>query len=196
MNISLLDLFMEEKMPNVKFYWKHREKIKAQEAKRYRDNRERILARNKTWNAANPKSMKKASKKWAEANPEKSLERFRKYQNNNREACRARCRDYQKRNPEVFKAIQNKRRTSKTSAGGSFSVAEWKSLVKQCRNRCLCCGKRRKLTADHVIPVSKGGTSNISNIQPLCGPCNSSKGTKCTDYRKRRISIRKVLILD
>ena len=49
---------------------------------------------------------------------------------------------------------------------------------------CLCCNRRRKLTADHVIPVSKGGTSYISNIQPLCQPCNSSKGTKTTDFRE------------
>jgi 5-methylcytosine-specific restriction endonuclease McrA len=48
----------------------------------------------------------------------------------------------------------------------------------------LCCDKKRKLTADHIVPVSKGGTSNISNIQPLCGPCNSSKGAKTVDYRR------------
>jgi 5-methylcytosine-specific restriction endonuclease McrA len=56
-------------------------------------------------------------------------------------------------------------------------------LCEKYHKRCLCCDKRRKLTADHVIPVSKGGTSDISNIQPLCQPCNSSKGAKIIDYR-------------
>jgi len=37
--------------------------------------------------------------------------------------------------------------------------------------------------ADHVLPVSKGGTSYISNIQPLCQPCNSGKKDKHIDYR-------------
>ena len=51
-------------------------------------------------------------------------------------------------------------------------------------NKCLCCKEKKKLTVDHVIPVDWGGTSNIENIQPLCQPCNSSKGNRRdTDYR-------------
>jgi 5-methylcytosine-specific restriction endonuclease McrA len=142
--------------------------------KYYLKNRKRILARNKAWNAAHTEAMLIISKNWTKNNPEAALERFRKYQRNNREACRARCRVYAKAHPEVFKAIKQKRRTAKTLAGGSFTAEQWNALCKQHHNRCLDCGKKRKLTADHVIPVSKGGTSDISNIQPLCGPCNSS----------------------
>lgn len=172
-------------MPNAKFYWENVEKIKKQNAEYYKRNRKRVLARNKAWNAAHPEIMNRISKEWDKANPERNvLIRGRKYIEENREVCRARCREYQKKNPEVFKAIANKRKTAKTNAGGSFSVAEWKALCKKYNNRCLCCGKRRKLTADHVIPVSKGGTSNIENIQPLCGPCNSSKRDKTIDYRE------------
>jgi 5-methylcytosine-specific restriction endonuclease McrA len=171
-------------VPRAKFYHKHKERLKVQEAARYIRERDRILSRNKAWNAANPGNIKRACEKWDTANPERRLEIGRKYQEENREVCRARCREYQKRNPEVFLAKGQRRRTAKTKAGGSFSSSEWKALCKQYKYRCLCCGKRRKLTADHVVPVSKGGTSNISNIQPLCGPCNSSKRDKIIDYRK------------
>jgi 5-methylcytosine-specific restriction endonuclease McrA len=47
----------------------------------------------------------------------------------------------------------------------------------------LCCGKRKPLEADHVIPVCKGGTSWLHNIQPLCRSCNAKKHDKCTDFR-------------
>lgn len=171
-------------MPNAKFYWKHRERLLKQEARRYKKNRDRILARNKAWNAAHPEVMNRTTEAWAKEHPECRTETYKKYHKRHKEERNAACREYAKNNPDVINAKTNKRRTAKTKAGGSFTAAEWKALCKKYKYRCLCCGKRRKLTADHVIPVSKGGSSNIENIQPLCGPCNSSKRDKIKDYRK------------
>jgi len=51
-------------------------------------------------------------------------------------------------------------------------------------NKCLKCGTKKLLTIDHVIPISKGGTNDSDNLQPLCQRCNSEKGNKsCADYR-------------
>lgn len=66
--------------------------------------------------------------------------------------------------------------------GGTHSKVEWLLLCFYYGNRCANCHRRKKLTKDHIIPVSKGGTDHIKNIQPLCQSCNSSKSTKIIVY--------------
>ena len=77
-------------------------------------------------------------------------------------------------------------RARKRAAGEKFTHAEWQALCALYDYTCLCCGKQEPditLTTDHVVPVSKGGSNAIENIQPLCTDCNNHKGTKIIDYR-------------
>ena len=129
---------------------------------------EQISAYNRARYKADPERFKAEARMWQKAHP-------RKYKRN--------TATWQKTHPEKRKAYKAKRRTAKTQAGGAYTSAQWTALCDKHHNRCVCCGKKRKLTSDHVVPVSKGGTSNIDNIQPLCLPCNARKGTKAIDYR-------------
>lgn len=51
---------------------------------------------------------------------------------------------------------------------------------------CLYCGSRSQITKDHIQPKSRGGSSKLHNLQPLCAYCNSKKGNK-TEAELRHI---------
>ena len=68
----------------------------------------------------------------------------------------------------------------------TITYEDWIKLLQKYKFSCVRCHQQEPrivLVMDHVIPLSKGGSGDISNIQPLCGPCNSSKGNRTTDYR-------------
>ena len=48
--------------------------------------------------------------------------------------------------------------------------------------RCVICGRKAEdgiiLEIDHIKPVSKGGLSDISNLQTLCMDCNRGKSNR------------------
>ncbi len=72
---------------------------------------------------------------------------------------------------------------------GTHTRKEWLDLLDRFRNSCVYCGASggypSKLTKDHIVPISAGGSDAIDNIQPLCKRCNSEKHVRSVDWRNR-----------
>jgi 5-methylcytosine-specific restriction endonuclease McrA len=122
---------------------------------------------------------------------QKNLEHYRaigrKSRDKHADERNAYQRDYGKINRDKLTLFTNQRRARKLAASGSHTNAEWDALKAFYDFRCLCCGKQEpeiRLTRDHVIPLDKGGSDSIENVQPLCARCNSKKNNKHIDYRK------------
>jgi 5-methylcytosine-specific restriction endonuclease McrA len=153
---------------------------------------QREKERNAIWRAANKPRKAAQAREWFLENKERFYATARRYRRANLGKIQAREREKGKlphRRAMIY-TYTNARRARKKLAGGRFTVKQWIALKTQHSNICLRCrkpenhaDKSTKLTADHVIPLSKGGRNDIGNIQPLCGFCNTSKGTKATDYR-------------
>lgn len=58
----------------------------------------------------------------------------------------------------------------------NLTAQDWQDILATHDHRCAYCGRKmRRLTKDHITPVSKGGAHTKSNIVPACQSCNSKK---------------------
>lgn len=98
----------------------------------------------------------------------------------------ARLRERRHTDPEYRRKVYHYRRARQARIqlqGKPFTHAEWVALCDRYNHICLCCGEAKPLTPDHIVPISRGGSSDIENIQPLCIDCNRRKNARTVDYR-------------
>lgn len=94
----------------------------------------------------------------------------------------------------AIKESIDKINTSKSRQKTSNKIATKKSryvstsvrvdVFKRDNFRCVFCGLtsgQTQLQIDHIIPVSKGGSNQIDNLQTLCVDCNRGKSDRILD---------------
>jgi len=148
----------------------------------------RVKARKK-YQQEHKEQISEYKQRWTARNIELVADSKRAYYERNREEVIARSKKWADGNDEKVKIAKatnrRKRRAAKNASTGHFTVEEFDALCSAYGYACLSCSATdRLLEADHVVPLTKGGSDEISNIQPLCGECNRRKFTAVIDFRR------------
>jgi 5-methylcytosine-specific restriction endonuclease McrA len=88
-------------------------------------------------------------------------------------------------NDDVARATYKARRKERLKAAkalGRHTQAQWEALVAFCGGLCVQCGRPEAgnlfICKDHILPVARGGSDAIDNLQPMCTSCNPGKRDK------------------
>jgi len=178
-----------------------RKKYKGKYSKRYRErHREKIRQYNQEYYQKHKEEIKKKRQKyWRERYlkmREKIIQRMREYTERNREKVREINRKAQARYRKTEKGRWSKRvyeYRKRNPKIGKIDKKQWEEKLKRLGGKCQMCGSTEDITIDHIIPLSKGGTNHIDNLQPLCRRCNSRKQNKIMKSRMKGESIPQVI---
>jgi 5-methylcytosine-specific restriction endonuclease McrA len=154
---------------------------------RYAERQEEKLAKLRADRAANPEKWRNYGRTAYHRNPEYHRERQRRYRLSDLNKAKARQLASRRRHPEAHCRREHIRRARKMMNGGAYSLRDVQRLLRRYGGKCAYCGKSKAMTMDHVIPISRGGTSFIGNLLPACKPCNSSKGDRVLVEWKSRL---------
>lgn len=126
----------------------------------------------------NSNKHKEALQRWYKSPARAEIEKRYRSKPQTKKLAVQRVKKYKERNPDKRKAWDREygyRRRNYNA--GYFDREAIKQKFDLLGNRCVKCSSS-PVEVDHIIPLSKGGTNHIDNLQPLCKPCNSGKGNR------------------
>lgn len=131
------------------------------------------------WRSENPERMRELwrgiATKARQLHPDRVKENRKRAYRKNSEPFKQRSKEWRENNADRRQAMHRRRKAAASGAEGSYTASDIEAIRKMQRNRCAHCRKKTKLTIDHIVPVSKGGSNWPRNLQLLCMNCNSSK---------------------
>ena len=138
---------------------------------------DKAKATRRAYYETNVETIKQRAKDWATQNPQRILENRTRYYEANKDHVVAKVAEWNAANPEGPRTRGRNYRAKLHAAEGSHTREQIQALYASQGGKCAYCGVSLKkgYHADHIQPLSKGGSNWISNIALACGPCNNRK---------------------
>ena len=173
---------MTRKEISRRYYKKHRKEILARSKRHHEKYREKELARARRYYEGHKEEMLAHQKRYRKEQKKEISVRRRKRYLAHPEKTAIQVAAWVRANRKRARLNVNRYHAKRRAVSGNFTIAEWNLLLVIFAFRCAYCWQKGlKLGIDHVVPVSKGGTSFIENVLPSCLSCNSRKGNKLFD---------------
>lgn len=155
----------------------------------YIKNRERIKAAARMWKEANREKHNAISRAYNKKNRDIVLIKKRIYRERNKELLSIAVRRWKKDNPEALRDYFHTRKAAIKKVGGRHTRFQIAELLEKQSGLCAICQTniRVKRHRDHRVPISAGGSNDISNIQLLCPSCNLGKRAKSMESYLKEI---------
>jgi 5-methylcytosine-specific restriction endonuclease McrA len=158
-----------------------KEKARIRSYRYFIKNKEKVYEANRTAAKLNPDKKKEQSLKSYYKNKEKNSAKRLSPEFKAKKAETDKI--WRQKNQDKQRQYSHNKRAAKRNSQGKFTAGEWANLKEIYNHSCANCMIRdSNLTVDHIIPLSKGGSNSLSNIQPLCLSCNCSKSAKAIVY--------------
>lgn len=124
----------------------------------------------------NPERLRKYGRDYIHRYDEKHKLRNNAWERDNKEWRKRWQSQWRKTHPEYVSATNQRYRARKANAPGKGVTAEqWERIVYACNSRCTYCNAEGQVTMDHIVPLSKGGAHDPTNVVPACMSCNTTK---------------------
>lgn len=107
--------------------------------------------------------------------PQRERERWRAWYRRNKEKVIAYVRAWRRENPDRVAQYERRRRAARLGTTAAHTLDDVLALFEAYEWRCGYCGSGGRLTIDHLVPLSRGGSDASDNLMPACIGCNSSK---------------------
>ena len=69
-------------------------------------------------------------------------------------------------------------RARRLGVQGQLTISGWQAILKAHDGACVECCSTKDIVIDHIVPLSRGGSNTLDNVQPLCRSCNSRNGNR------------------